>query len=411
MRAQGQFSEDMSRWLTAEEVADRLKIKRETVYAYVSRGRLRSRRADDGRGSVFNPADVERLSAKVKGARRRQPDVLESEITLIAADDIYYRGHSARELALTATFEQVACLLWGSTKATAVWVPSESTRRFCRKVIAELPSSVLPVDLIKVVAACVATVEPPDWDFTPDVIATTAQRVLATLLASLPEQSPPADAAAFAGPASPMAALLWSRLCDRPPAEAEVKLLNATMIILADHDLASATFVARTAARAGVEPSGIVRLGIDVGSGPVKGAASLAIETLLHNLNSRDGVEAALTRRLRQGDPIPGFGHPVYPEGDTRASFILDELRKSHAGNERLATVEEVIQIQLRRGLPPPNAGFALAALTYVLGMVPGAGEAIFVLSRAAGWIAHAIEEYNSEPLERLQSVYVGPPV
>jgi citrate synthase len=181
------------------------------------------------------------------------------------------------------------------------------------------------------------------------------------------------------------------------------------MILSLDHDLASSTHLVRSAARAGVGPAGIVRLGADVGSGPVKGATDLAIEDFLRNVESPSTVAVALTKRLRQGEPIPGFGHVMYPDGDSRASQILEHVRACARAPERLATVEEVIRTQSRRGLPPPNAGFAIAALTYVADMIHGAGEAIFVTSRSVGWIAHAIEEYGRPPLPRQRSVYVGP--
>ncbi len=258
--------------------------------------------------------------------------------------------------------------------------------------------------------ACISSFEPPEWSASPSVIASAARRAYASTLVALPERSKPS--VSKAGPERPWAAaMLWSRICERPPSDEELSILNGAMIVLADHDLASATMLARMAARAGVNPSGVIRLGADVGSGPVKGAASLAIESFLRNLDSPDRVETALMMRLRQGEPVPGFGHSVYPSGDPRADYILDRLRRVAPSSKRLATVEEVIRTQERRGLPLPNAGFGIAALTFVLDMVPGAGEAIFVMARAAGWIAHAIEEYGQPMPRRQNSRYVGPTI
>lgn len=399
------MTEDAGDWLTADEAADRLNVKKETVYAYVSRGRLTSRKATGGRGSLFRLADVDRLVARVRRGREATHDTVESDITFITPEALFYRNRRATDLAESRTFEDVARLLWGFDSPSPPWVPARGTVRFCRRVIKTLPASALPVDQVKVTAACIAAIEPPTWDISPDVVATTAQRTLATMLTALPVKSDPVDVAGMPVPASPVAALLWSRLCDRQPSDAELRLLNTAMVMLADHDLAAATYVIRTAARAGVEPGGLLRLGIDVGSGPVKGSASLAIESLLHNMKSSATVEESLGMRLRQGASIPGFGHQVYPAGDIRASHILERLRHLTPKSDRLATVEGVIKTQEWRGLPAPNAGFALAAMTYVLGMAPGSGEAIFVISRAAGWVAHAIEAYGSGPMERVYSV------
>src|SRR3954470_6489043 len=98
-------------YLTTAEVARRLQVKPETIYAYVSRGMLTSIRARGRRGSLFAASEVERLASKSiehSGVVER----IESELTLLEADELYYRGFSVRSLATTATVEQVAHLLW-----------------------------------------------------------------------------------------------------------------------------------------------------------------------------------------------------------------------------------------------------------------------------------------------------------
>jgi citrate synthase len=400
---------DENRWLTADEVAVRLNVKRETVYAYVSRGRLPSRQSPNGRGSVFDPAAVERLAARTRVGHKPGSSSVETELSLIENGELYYRGISARKLAIESTFEDVAELMWGSDGARGhPWAPDPAMERMGKRMLKLLPEAALPSDRLGLIASGIGAVEPPNRDGNPDVVAATARRLLMTMVAALPTHSEPVQGLRDDRPTD-LVSLLWSRLCARQPTRAELTALNATMILSADHDVASATYLVRAAARAGVEPAGIVRLGTEVGSGPVKGATDLAIEEFLRNIESRSTVAVALTKRLRRGEPIPGFGHVMYPDGDTRASQILEHVRACANAPDRLATVEEVIRMQLRRGLPPPNAGFAIAALTYVSDMIPGAGETIFVLSRSVGWIAHAIEEYGRPPMPRQHSVYVGP--
>lgn len=397
-----------TRWLTADEAASALRVKKETIYAYVSRGRLTNRRSDDGRGSVFDAAEIERLAGGSRQTGRSVAVDVESELTLIRESGHYYRGQSARELAESRSWEDVAQLLWGVPAEETTWAAAADIVQISRDVVRSLPDTILPVDAIKLAASTISALEPPEWNTSSPVIAASARQAFATLVSGLPERSTPVIMGDTASPRSWIVPMVWSRLCERPPSEGELRLLNAAMVILADHDLASSAMMARAAARAGVNAGGIIRLGVDVGSGPVKGAASLAIEAFLHNLESPKSVETALSMRLRQGEPIPGFGHSLYPAGDPRAVFILERLRAAAEGSTRLETAEELIRMQRKRGLPPPNAGFALAALTYVTGMVSGAGEAIFVISRAAGWIAHAIEEYSATPPSRQISRYVG---
>lgn len=397
---------DTRDWITADEAAARLQVKRETVYAYVSRGRIKSKRSSDGRGRVLNPIDIERLASRARGNKRPSGEVIESAITLIKDDELFYRGRPARDLATNSTFEHVAESLWGELGAeSGRWEPSTQIVETFGRVAARLPATALPVDALRIVGSCQAAFDPPDPDPTPRLLMSSAKRVLMTMISALPALGEP-----IAGYRSPLVALLWSRLSVREPSEGELDVLNAAMIMLADHDLARSTIAVRFAASAGLGAGSVIRLGMDFGGGVVKGVASLAIEAFLHNLASADAVEIALNRRLKQGEPIPGFGHPMYALADPRGREILDRLRAAATDRERLATIEEVIRMQLSRGLPPPNAGFALAALTYVTGMGPGAGETVFVVARSAGWIAHAIEALESAPMSRGTSVYVGPP-
>jgi len=399
------------RWLTAEEAATALRVKKETIYAYVSRGSLTNRRSD-GRGSLFDAAEIERLALGSRQGNGRSSDgEVESALTFISETGHFYRGQSAAELADTCSYEEVAQLLWGVPADESSWTPADDLVSVGQDVVRALPKTMLPMDAIKLVASTIGALEPPEWHTSAPVIAASARRVFATLVSGLPQRSEPVPMDLAASPRSWLVPMLWSRLCERQPTEAELHLLNGVMVVLADHDLAPATVIVRVAARSGVNVGGLIRLGVDVGSGPVKGAASLAIEAFLHNLESPESVETALTMRLRQGEPIPGFGHSQYPDGDARAKYTLGKLKAINPPASRMAAVDELVRMQRARGLPPPNAGFGLAALTYVTGMVPGAGEAIFVVSRAAGWIAHAIEEYSAPPLPRQRSRYVGPPL
>ena len=123
----------MSEFLTAAEAAQRLGVKPATLYAYVSRGVLRRDHADDGRRSLFDSDEVERLARR---GRPRRPagaaDItVESAITEITGDRLFYRGLDVIRLATSRTFEDVAELLWtGELPPGSVrWRPSRSRIR------------------------------------------------------------------------------------------------------------------------------------------------------------------------------------------------------------------------------------------------------------------------------------------
>src|SRR5689334_23261744 len=126
-----------SPYLTAQEAADALGISISTLYAYVSRGMIRSEASGaDPRARRYSAEDVERLKSRkesrhdpeiaAKSALHLGTPVLESAITLIEDGRLYYRGHDAVKLARDATVEQVAALLWtGDLNAdTSAWFQS-----------------------------------------------------------------------------------------------------------------------------------------------------------------------------------------------------------------------------------------------------------------------------------------------
>ncbi|MER6977588.1 citrate synthase, partial [Streptomyces carpinensis] len=116
MRDQQPAVDAAERRLTTKETAELLGVKPETVYAYVSRGQLSSRRGPGGRGSSFDAKEVEAL------ARRKRRDAsaadfsgelsVRTRITLIDKDRYYFRGVDAAELAARHTYEEIAEWLW-----------------------------------------------------------------------------------------------------------------------------------------------------------------------------------------------------------------------------------------------------------------------------------------------------------
>src|SRR5437879_1192480 len=103
--------------LSARDTAARLGVKLDTLYAYVSRGLIRSVGVPGSRERRYRAADVERFRAS-RGSLRGAPNqtlvpVIDSALSLIEDGRFYYRGVDALRLAETATLEEVASLLWG----------------------------------------------------------------------------------------------------------------------------------------------------------------------------------------------------------------------------------------------------------------------------------------------------------
>ena len=375
-------------------------MKPETLYAYVSRGMLTRHRAEDGRRSLFERAEIERLAARSRGGGRAAglEVVVDTSITRIDAEGaLYYRGQDATKLAREWRFEDVAQLLWGGeAAATTPWIVSGGG------AVAVPGAAVAPrarlVDRIRVIVALAAAADPLRNDLRPPAVRHTARGLIAAMVDGLPRLSEPADAS--------IAARVWSRVHDAPPPADRLNALNAALVLLADHELAISALSARVAASAWADPYLVVLAGLSALGGPLHGGAPGAIERLLASIRTPNDVPAVLGERLATGAPLPGFGHAIYKGRDPRADTLLQLLREIEP--ERLPVIEEVLRLAGRHEGPKPNVDLALAAMSDAFGFVGGAAEAIFAAARTAGFIAHALEEYPYRLRFRTRAAYVG---
>ena len=378
------------RLLTTEEVARRLGVKKATVYAYVSRGLLGSRRNADGKESLFAEPEV---AAFVAGRKRPAtlPDApaIHTGITLITGDELFFRGHAARELATTASYESVANLLWTGELRHVPMAPDPELRALAEAVTAPLPPNARLADRLRVAVAATAAADRLRFDTTPAAVIARGRTIIGTMVAALPVRAPAPHRPGLAG-------TLWARLTERAPTPADLVALNAALVLLADHDLAASTFAARVAASTRAHPYAVVQAGLAVLDGPLHGAASdLAFGLLTEAVRSQDPV-GTIAGRLRADGRVAGFGQPLYPAGDARATVLLGLLPEP--AEPIRAALAGVTAAMDRHSGAAPNIDLALAALALTSGMAADAGEAVFAVARTAGWIAHALEEYADEP-------------
>jgi citrate synthase len=454
--------------LTAAEAARRLGVKPQTLYAYVSRGMLTRHPAPDGRRSLFERAEIERLAARSRhGGRAGGLEVIvDTRLTLIdPAGALYYRGQDATRLARETTYEHVAELLWGAeTPAAGAWVaagggldvvvPVAAGGGHDAAVAAAAASAFDAATPAVTGGAFDAAVRPASGGArdaaTPAVTggafdAATPGAPGGGVAVVVPSGTRPADrlrvivALAAAGdplrndlrpeavrhaargliatmvdglPArsrpvdATIAARLWSRLSDTAPTAAQRRALDAALVLLADHELALAALAARVAASAWANPYLVVLAGLSALGGPLHAGASTAVQRLLATIAGVAEVPAVLGERLGAGETLPGFGHAVYRGRDPRADTLLELI--AAAAPARLGIVEEVLRVAGRHGGPAPNVDLALGALADTFGLIPGAAEAIFAVARTAGLIAHALEEYPYRLRFRARAAYVG---
>jgi citrate synthase len=187
-------------------------------------------------------------------------------------------------------------------------------------------------------------------------------------------------------------------------------LLQAALVLIADHELPVSTVAVRLAASTGAHVYAVVSAGLGALDGPRHGGASLGAENLIAEVAGGKDAARAIGERLRRGERIPGFGQRLYPGGDPRATVLL-RLLAATAGERALGPVRRLGAVMQARGLPGANVDLAMGTLAQRLRMITGAGEVIFAVGRTAGWIAHALEEYAAPTTYRPRAVYTGPTV
>ena len=377
--------------LTTEEAARRLGVKVPTLYAYVSRGLLESHRDPSRRGSLFDLAQIEGLAARSRGGRQTATRLatITTAVTQLDQDlGPVYRGRLATDLAATASFEEVAELLWRTDGAGGDWSAPD------------LGACTLTHTLDRMrwaLVVCGAT-DPLRSDLRPAAVARAARRAAAALTDVV--GPPPAGGDAGASIASRLAARLGASTAAVP-----VDAVNAALVLMADHELATSTMAVRVAASVRSDPYDALLAGLATLAGPLHGGASQqAYEMLV--VAERDGVPRALNDVLREQGRLPGFGHTVYKNGDARCGALL-ALAEPLLSDERRALVREVMALAAAHDVPLANCDLALAALSWGTGMPPDTGRTIFAIARVAGWAAHYMEELTEPPLRfRARAVY-----
>jgi citrate synthase len=387
------------RLLTAESAADRLGVSRATLYAYVSRGFVRAHPApDDPRRRLYSAADIERLSGN-KSRGRKPAEIaaatldhglpaLASGITLIEGDRLYYRGRDAGELAAHASLEETARLLWNCSDDPFGAAPALS--RSAAKLIASLADA-FPLDRCAAALPVAGVGTAMTWQRDERRLWRDGALLL-RLMAAAATGTMPSDA-----PIHLHVARAW-----RLPHRAAQSIRTA-LVLCADHELNSSAFAVRVVASTGASLAACVAAGLSALSGPRHGGQTSLVEILFEEAERFGDARRMVHERLRRGDILPGFGHPLYRGGgDPRAVALLSLLPPDPTRDALREAMDAIRGVQ-------PNVDFALVALRRALRLKPGSALALFAIGRTAGWIAHALEQQAEDRPIRPRARYTGP--
>jgi citrate synthase len=396
-----------SDYLSAQDAAARLGISLATLYAYVSRGRIDSRPGPDGRTREYSTSDVEQLIERRQAGRGAAQGaahslawglpVMETRISLIRQHGHYYRGESAIALAKRgATLEETARLLWDCGEQEPF---SDGSPRTWPDAVAQLcrPSDLPPLERTMAALPLLALDSTYVHSADPVHRRHDAARLLRETAALLCAAHPAAH------PIHILMTTSW-----RANETSLPELVRCALVLCADHELNASSFATRVAASTGASLHAAVCAGLATLSGPHHGGAAARAHVFIQDMLRERRPADRVRERLRRGEPLPGFGHPLYADGDPRATALLGALRMARPRPSKLGAIERLVETMHAHCGRHPNLDFALAAIASAYDLGADAALAIFAAGRMAGWLAHALEQQESGSLIRPRASYVG---
>jgi citrate synthase len=388
-------------YLSAAEAAAELSISPATLYAYVSRGLVRSEPSEQGsRARRYRADDVRSLKNRRapmiegQGLKPAGLPLMDSAVSTITEDGPIYRGVRATRLSESASFEQAATLLWDSQGADPFAKGNMPVISPAMRKVLDAVKDAPPLDRAVAVLSLAADADPRAYNSVSEGRAATGARILRLVVATVIGAAPSPE------PLHKQIARAWA-----PGHRHAEDLIRRALVLLADHELNTSTFTVRCAASTGISLYDAVIAGLVALKGPRHGGVGPLASKLLDTLMEGD-VAAIVREKVSLGERFPGFGHMVYRDGDPRAEALFGALVRT--GIDKRLAVEIPARIKEATGAFA-NCDYALAVMRRELALPAGSETAIFAMARIAGWIAHATEQLESRTLIRPRARYTGP--
>ncbi|WP_274630235.1 citrate synthase family protein [Arvimicrobium flavum] len=386
-------------YLTARQAAGELSVSPATLYAYVSRGLIRSEPAESSRERRYRAEDVRALKGRRSMPAAQRSDVeqqaIETAVSTIDDGGQIYRGVRAVPLAAEASLEQAATLLWDVSGIDPFEPGNLPVMDQAMRAVMDACAQADPLPRAIATLALATSADGQAFNRSAEGRARIGARIVRLVTTAI------LGTPASADPVHVQIARQWAE----GERQAE-SLIRRALVLLADHEFNPSTYTLRCAVSTGLSLYDATVAGLVALKGPKHGGAALLAAQFVGVLAVAEGdLEQVVRTHVTLGEQIPGFGHKVYRSSDPRADDLLAALVR--AGADRRLAVEAPALISDATGLFP-NIDYALAVMARTLGLPPGAEIALFAIARTAGWIAHGAEQLASGKLIRPAARYVG---
>lgn len=352
-----------------------------------------------------------------------EPSEIETKMSYVDGmqNRLFYRGIDVRTLTEYSSYEEVAYLLLFGVLPNRKQL-DEFTRRMAASrripagtvtLIASLPRSALPMDVLRTAISAMAMFDPKPRENSREELLGVAIELItqAPTIVTAHNHIRHSRLPIEPDPSLRHAANFLYMLKGTRPDDYEAKVLDTCWVLHADHGLNPSTFAARVTASAQSDIYAALTTAIGTLKGTIHGGANQKVMEMLLEIRDEDKVGEYVKDRLRQGKKIPGFGHRIYKGEDPRVAHLrsLSQSLCQRTNNEHWfelsARVEEAVSRE--RDLHP-NMDFYSATLYNALGIPVDMLTTMFACSRMAGWTGHIIEQYELNRLIRPLGDYVG---
>ncbi len=374
--------------------------------------------------------------SEAKNTGLRGVTVADTKISLVDGQhgQLLYRGYHIRELAEKSSYEEIAHLLLLGHLPTfdeleVIEGQLAGMRALPPEVIRSLEQRAPSASTMDVLQGAVAVLTDHDPDLPqrgrPAIVRASLRLIARTagvVAAWYHLRSGRTPPAISADPKVSHAAAFLQMLWDRPVTDDEERLMDALLILHAEHTFNASTFAAREVASTRAHLYASVGAAVGALSGKLHGGANARVMEMLLEIGEVSNVEPWIRRRVTAGQRVMGLGHAVYRTEDPRAGILRAIAEKTLAGREEERWLELAREVELvgRRVLKEekgldlyPNVDFYSGPILYAMGIPTEMFPAFFAVSRVAGWCAHVIEEQFAEAqpkatIYRPESFYVG---
>jgi citrate synthase len=335
---------------------------------------------------------------------------------------LQYRGYSIEELATHATFEEVAYLLLHGELPNATQLAELKQRLGAAATqvpapifdfLRHVPPAAGMMDIMRTGASVLAHWDAEAGDNSHDANVRKAERLLAQLpvIMAARHRLLQGKEPIARDPKMSLAESTLAMLFRKPPTERAAKAMDISLILYAEHEFNASTFTARVVVSTMSDLHSAIVAAIGALKGPLHGGANERVLEVLQSVGSADKAEAWVREALANKVRIMGFGHRVYKTGDPRAAYLkpLCAELAAEVGKTDMETMADTIERIVREEKSlPPNADWPSARLYHYLNLDVSLYTPLFVISRVAGWAAHAIEQLDNNRLIRPRSRYTG---